>query len=206
VKLLYVTDRGAVGDEHFERVLAGLASRAVGGVLRVELREKETGDREVVAWAARAREILGPSVPLYVNRRFDLALAAGADGVHLPSDGLPVPRVRANTPRGFRIGVSTHAASEAAAAIDDGADLVVIGPIFPTPSKEGLGVPLGPEVLGALPPSESHAAEVFAIGGVTEENLEQLLPWRDRIAGVAGIRMFQDAPDPVKVLERIAAL
>ena len=206
MKVLYVTDRGAVGDARFERVLAGVASRGAGGALRVEIREKSAGDREVVAWASRAREVLGLSVPLYVNRRFDLALAAGADGVHLPSDGLPIRRVRANTPRGFRIGASTHAAAEAAAAIDDGADLVVIGPIFATPSKEGLGAPLGPDILAALPPSESHAAEVFAIGGVTEENLERLLPWRDRIAGVAGIRMLQDAPDPAKVVETIAAL
>ena len=124
-------------------------------------------------------------MPLYVNRRFDLALAAGAEGVHLPADGLPVSRVRPNTPRGFRVGASTHSAAEAAAAIEEGADLVVLGPIFDTPSKRAFGPPLGPEELAKLPPACAHEADVYAIGGIGEEELAELLPYRDRIAGVA---------------------
>lgn len=204
MKTLYVTDRRAIGDERFSLLLRAL--RSGSGALRLQIREKEAPDREILDRTTRARETIGPDIPIYVNRRFDLALAAGADGVHLPSDGLPLARVRANTPRGFRIGVSTHSAREATAAIEEGADLVVIGPIFRTPSKESSGEPLGPDALEALPPAASHAAEVFAIGGVTEENLARLLPWRDRIAGVAGIRLFQEAADAGAVASRIAAL
>jgi len=206
VKSLYVTDRAAVGDERWMEVLDSLsAASREPGALTVQLRERNATDRETLALAARARRALGP-VPLYVNRRFDVALAAGADGVHLPSDGLPVPRVRANTPRGFRVGVSTHSPAEVQRAIEDGADLIVLGPLFATPSKEGMGGPLGPAVLAELPPASEHDSEVYAIGGVSEDRLGELLPWRDRIAGVAGIRLFQDAVDPGGVVARIAAL
>jgi thiamine-phosphate pyrophosphorylase len=205
VKALYVTGRSAIGDVRFERILRNLGENVIDDTLMVQLREKESADREILDWATRAREILGSRIPLFVNRRFDIAWSAGAGGVHLPSDGLPPPRVRANTPRGFRIGLSTHSPAEAAEAIEQGCDVVVLGPIFSTPSKEGLGTPLGPQALEELPAARGLGTEVFAIGGVTEENLERLLPWADRLAGVAGIRLFQEAADPAAVVERLAA-
>jgi thiamine-phosphate pyrophosphorylase len=142
-------------------------------------------------------------VPLFVNRRFDIALTAGADGVQLPASGLPLSRVRAGTPRGFRIGVSTHSPEEARRAIEAGADVVLIGPIFASPSKAAFGPPLGTEVLGQLPAWSEHGAQVFAIGGIREKDLDELEPWRDRLAGVAGIRLFQDSDDPGGVARRI---
>jgi thiamine-phosphate pyrophosphorylase len=198
---LYVTDRASAGDARVRDTLASL-SGAPG--VSVQLREKETPDRECLRWAEIARSTLGPDVPLFVNRRFDVALAAGADGVHLPASGLPLSRVRAGTPRGFRIGVSTHSPGEARQAIEAGADLVLIGPVFDSPSKAGFGPPLGAEVLGQLPPCNEHGAQVFAIGGIREEDLDRLEPWRDRIAGVAGIRLFQDSDDPGGVARRIS--
>lgn len=201
MKALWVTDRETAGDARFAFLLASLSGAPN---LSVELREKRAPDREVLEWAKRARAILGPSIPLSVNRRFDLAMAAGADGVHLPSDGLPLARVRANTPRGFRVGVSTHSAREAAAAIEAGADVVVVGPVFETPSKAALGPPLGPGALGDLPPLATHAAEVYAIGGISEENVDRLEPWSDRISGIAAVRLFQEPEDPRAVALRIA--
>ena len=202
MKALWVTDRGAPGGDRIDEVLQALRGARQ---LSVEIREKNATDREVVDLARRARESLGPDVPLSVNRRFDLALAAGAGGVHLPADGLPPARVRANTPRAFRVGVSTHSAAEAAAAIEEGADVVVIGPVFSTPSKERYGPPLGTSEIERLPALASHHAEVFAIGGITEERLEELDALRDRLSGVAAVRMFQTAPDPRALVERIAA-
>jgi thiamine-phosphate pyrophosphorylase len=202
MKSLYVTDRASIGDARFRELLARL-SGCPG--LAVELREKEIPDRECLAWAREARERLGPGVPLLVNRRFDLALAAGAGGVHLPANGLPLAAVRANTPRGFRIGRSTHSSEEAARAIEEGADVVVLGPMFDTPSKRAFGRPLGAESLARLPPRASHRSEVFAIGGIDEPALDALEPYRDRISGVAAVRLFQEASDPRAVAERIAA-
>jgi thiamine-phosphate pyrophosphorylase len=203
VKLLYVTDRSAVGDDAFEGILESL--RGAESLL-VELRERGTTDRETLRWAGVAREKLGPIVPLLVNRRLDVALAAGATGVHLPADGLPVSRVRAASPRRMRVGASTHSPEEAVRAIDEHADVVVIGPIFETPSKASYGPPLGTGSLAALPPLRTHGAEVFAIGGIDESRLEDLSRFGDRISGVAGIRLVQGARDPRAVGERIARL
>ncbi|HEY3203707.1 MAG TPA: thiamine phosphate synthase [Thermoanaerobaculia bacterium] len=202
MKALYVTDRSSVGDERFLELLDTLAGAPE---LTVQLREREASDREGLEWARRARERLGPATPLYVNGRFDIALAAGAAGVHLPSSGLPLARVRANTPRGFHIGVSTHSAAEACEAIESGADLVVIGPIFETPSKLAYGAPLGSSELARLPPRSSQAGEVYAIGGIDEDRLAELDAYRDRISGVAAIRLFQEAADPSRLAERLAA-
>ncbi len=201
MKALYVTDRRAVGDARFLALLAELA----GAPVAVELRERETEDLEVLRLAVLARERLGPGVRLSVNRRFDIALAAGADGVHLPSEGLPLDRVRAATPRGFSLGVSTHSASEATSAIEAGADVVVLGPIFDTPSKRSYGAPLGPEALRDLPRRDTHSSEVLVIGGIAEDNLDALEPYRDRISGIAAIRLFQEAASPRAAAERLAS-
>jgi thiamine-phosphate pyrophosphorylase len=202
VKALWVTDRTAPGGDRLEEILTALRGARE---LSVELREKNATDREVVDLVRHARESLGPDVPLSVNRRFDLALAGGAGGVHLPADGLPPARVRANTPRSFRVGISTHSADEAMAAIEEGVDVVVIGPVFATPSKSGYGPPLGIAGLERLPPLASHSSEVFAIGGITEERLGELDPVRDRLSGVAAVRLFQTAENPRAIVERIAA-
>ncbi len=200
MKMLYVTDRAAIGNTAFARTLEALAG-APG--LLVQLREKGTPDREALERARAARQTLGPDV-LFVNGRFDVALAAGAAGVHLPADGLPLSRVRSHTPRGFRVGVSTHAPEEAREAIAAGADLVVIGPIFDTPSKRAYGAPLGTRALEALPPLEAHGAAVFIIGGIDESRLADLEPYANRISGIAAVRLFQEAGDPRAVAERIA--
>jgi thiamine-phosphate pyrophosphorylase len=202
MKSLYVTDRGAIGDDRFARVLERLAGAPQ---LSVELRETSGTDRDRLGLARAVREQLGPGVPIYVHRRFDIALAVGAAGVHLPANGLPLSRVRTQTPRGFRVGVSAHSPREAGEAIAAGADLVVLGPIFDTPSKRAFGAPLGAASLAALPLAESHGCEIYAIGGISQERLPELDPYRDRISGVAAIRLFQECADPRAVAERIAA-
>lgn len=202
MKALYVTDRAAAGTDRLREVLAALSGTPD---LTVQLREKNAPDREALDLARHCRDWLGPAVPLFVNRRLDVALAAGADGVHLPADGLPLRRARASTPRGFRIGVSTHSAEEARAAIGEGADLVLLGPVFDTPSKRSYGPSLGPSALAALPPRQSHGSEVYAIGGIAESNLHELEPYADRISGIAAIRLFQESADPRAVADRLAA-
>ncbi len=202
MKALYVTDREAIGAQRLEAILSALAA-APG--LSVLIRERTACDRDVLALTRRARELLGPSVPLLVHRRFDLALAAGADGVHLPAAGLPLRRVKAATPRGFRVGVSTHSAAQAAAAIEDGADVVILGPVFDTPSKRPFGDPIGTAELERIPDRSTRPAQVYAIGGVDAATLPRLHALGDRIDGVAAIRFFQDAADPRESLARVTA-
>ena len=200
MKALYVSDRVAIGDERFGKLLESLCGAAR---LSVQVREKALADRAYAETVARAKQCLGPDVPVWVNRRFDIASAAGADGVHLPADGLPLARVRAAAPRGLRVGVSTHSAAEAIRAIEGGADLVILGPVFDTPSKRALGSPLGVEELERLPLANAHASEIYAIGGIDEGRVGQLSAYRDRITGIAAIRLFQEAPDVRAIVERV---
>jgi thiamine-phosphate pyrophosphorylase len=122
----------------------------------------------------------GSATRVLVNDRLDLALAAGADGVHLPSNGLPLTDVR---PRIGLVGVSTHTVTEAVAAEAGKADFVVFGPVFATPGKTPAGVDALRRVVEAV------RLPVFAIGGITPRNANDTLS--AGAAGIAGIRMFQ---------------
>jgi thiamine-phosphate pyrophosphorylase len=127
------------------------------------------------------------STRLLVNDRFDVARAAGADGVHLTEASLPVRVVRQLCGAEFLIGASTHSRESAQVARDGGADFVVFGPVFDTESKRAFGPPQGleklREVTTALP-----GFPVLAIGGVTIDNAESC--FAAGASGVAGISWF----------------
>ena len=110
----------------------------------IQIREKDLSDRELFELVCRL-VALASATPckVLVNGRADIALAAGAHGVHLPARGLYASHLRAWLPRGFLIGVSVHSLSEARLAVRAGADYLLLGPIFPTPSKMQYGTPLG---------------------------------------------------------------
>jgi thiamine-phosphate pyrophosphorylase len=115
-----------------------------------------------------------------------VALAAGLDGVHLPAHAVTAERVRGQVPAGFLIAVSCHRVAEVEAA--RGADFVVFGPVFATPSKLAYGPPLG---LDALREAARCPIPVLALGGVTADNAAECLA--AGVAGVAGIRLFSGA-------------
>ncbi len=124
---------------------------------------------------------------LFVNDRVDVALLAGAEGVHLPAGGLPIPKVRALVGPDRWIGRSTHSPAEAQRAADEGADYVFLGPIWETPSHPGQG-------LGVAAIEQGRAARIIAIGGITPDRVAHCL---DAGAyGVAAIASLWRAPDP----------
>jgi thiamine-phosphate pyrophosphorylase len=131
-------------------------------------------------------------VPLLVNDRVDVALAAGADGVHLPGDSFRVAEARALLGERALIGVSTHAPEEVAAAAAEGADFAVFGPVFETPSKAAYGAPQGLERLGAA--VRAASLPVLAIGGMTPERATAAR--RIGAAGAAVVSAILAAPDP----------
>ena len=163
-----------------------------------QIREKSLPARVLFELVARATEFTrGSKTRLLVNDRSDIASAAGADGVHLTTQSLPVDVVRKIYGGEFLIGVSTHSLDEARAARAAGADFVVFGPVFETESKRVYGPPQG---LGKLAEVTRELGEfpVVAIGGITLENAGDC--FRAGARGVAAIRLFNDAEDILKNL------
>jgi len=172
-----------------EALLAWARALAAAGVDALSLREPGLTDRELVGRVralVAARRTDRPQV--LVGARADIALAAGADGVHLPAAGVGAERVRRWAGRRLLLGVSTHRVEEVAAAREAGADYVVFGPVYPTPSKPGW---VEGDRLAELERAAAHGLPVLAIGGVTIDRLGELA--RAGAAGAAGIRAFQES-------------
>jgi thiamine-phosphate pyrophosphorylase len=119
-------------------------------------------------------------------------MAAGADGVHLRASSIPAREIRAVAAKkgldDFLIGVSTHSVAEAKSAEDGGADFIVCGPVYDTPSKRAFGPPLGLEVFAEI--LDAVETPVLAVGGINLSNYRE--PLRRGAAGVAAIGLFAD--------------
>ena len=177
---------------------AGAAARVVepalrGGVDMVQVRDKEASDAEVVDAARALRPLCDAhGALLVVNDRPDLALAAGADAVHVGQGDLAVERLRAEAGERLAIGVSTHAAEQGVAAEDSDADYFVVGPVHATPTKPGRPA-VGLELVRATAAREP-AKPWFAIGGIDAGNAAAVVA-----AGaprVVVVRAIRDATDP----------
>jgi thiamine-phosphate pyrophosphorylase len=129
----------------------------------------------------------GTATRLFVNDRFDVARAAGADGVQLTSLSLPPRVVREACDDEFLIGASTHSLETAREARDGGADFVVFGPVFETESKLAYGPPQGLEKLREVTKA-LDGFPVIAIGGITLDNAQSC--FEAGASGIAAIRLF----------------
>jgi thiamine-phosphate pyrophosphorylase len=212
-KLCYVTDRRSLpgaegsGDAVSAAQLISSIERAVaGGTDWIQVREKDLEARALEALVRRAVGASGGRARILVNDRLDVALAAGADGVHLGETSLPVARVaawRASSGRDkFAIGASCHSAEAVRAAERAGADYVFFGPVFATPSKSSFGSPQGPERLAAA--CRGARIPVLAIGGITQSNAAEC--FAAGAAGIAAIRMFQQEADLTEIVAKLHAL
>jgi len=179
-----VSDRASLGED---RLAAWFRQLAAAGVDGLELREKDLDDRALYDLARLARTVFPPPGRLLVNGRLDIAIAAGADGVHLPADGVPVAALRQRFGSKWVFGGSTHRLEEVAAAREAGADYVTFGPVYPTPGKQRHGAPPG---LAGLERAAALGIPVYALGGVTLERLGEVAA--AGAAGAAGIRLFQE--------------
>lgn len=139
-----------------------------GGCRLVQLREKTMPLGDLLPLArSLARRCREADALLIINDRADLALAAGADGLHVGQDDLPARQARALLPPGMILGVSTHDPEQARRAVADGADYVAVGSIFPTTTKAGFQL-VGPELIRRVRPEVP--VPLVGIGGITAEN------------------------------------
>ncbi len=187
--LLYVTPE--------EVPVRDLVRRAIestrGGVSAVILRRKLSTSWEFSELVRHFRDNVPRGFPWLVNRRMDFALDGGATGLHLPESHPPLPRIRQRVSQGFLVGVSVHGPEAAEEAVREGADYLIAGPVFDTPSKRPFGPPLGLTRLKEI--IRSVSVPVFAIGGIGPEEASML-----RSTGAAGMVVMgalSYAPDPV---------
>ncbi|MEO5858602.1 MAG: thiamine phosphate synthase [Pyrinomonadaceae bacterium] len=168
-------------------ILQTIELAVAAGIDIVQIREKRLPARHLVELVREAAFLTaGSSTRLLVNERFDIALAAGADGVHLTSTSVPIERVRAAVPLIFIVGVSTHCSAEVVVAKETGADYAMLGPIFVTPGK---GDPVGLEELGRLCQSVAPFP-VVAVGGIDASNEAAVIA--KGAAGYGAIRYLND--------------
>jgi len=173
-----------------------------GGASMVQLRAKRATDSLTLEWAVAIREITRKfGVGFFVNDRFDLALAAGADGVHLGQDDLPPSRIPIAARSRLLIGRSTHSLEQAAAAREEPVDYIAFGPIFETKTKDSPGHPRGVEQLAEVVRAV-HSQPVVAIGGIDLGNLACVA--EAGVAGVAVISAIAGAADPRRAVRALA--
>jgi thiamine-phosphate pyrophosphorylase len=229
--LYYITDRRQFpgsAEEQRAALLRKISEAARCGVDFIQLREKDLSARELLRLAEDARRAIQSAAPepaagwqkrrprLLINSRIDVAIAAGADGVHLRSDDISAADARAAFMKtagnrkpeieNFLIASSCHSAAEVRRAESEGADFVVFAPVFEKGGLRGASLEALRAACTGMPkadtpePSPAVKIPVLALGGVTPENARSCM--EAGAAGVAGIRLFQDK-DVAEVVARL---
>ena len=177
----YITDRTALTGPLVDTIARQMAR----GVELVQIRERDLAARELWELTRDVMRLPNPhGTRVLVNDRTDVALAAGASGVHLRGNAIAPSCVRRIAPAGFVVSVSCHSIADVRRAADEGADFALLAPIYATPGK---GTPLGLAVLEEA--ARAVRIPVLALGGVNEERIAECLA--TGASGVAGISMFQ---------------
>jgi len=174
---------------------------AQGGATMIQVRWKDGSPDEVLE-LTRALVAALP-VPVLVNDRADIALAAAAAGAHLGWDDVPLGALRRHLPPGFLLGISVGTPEEAERAAAFQADYWSVGPCFATPTKRDAGAPLGPEGFAALARRAPERIPVIGIGGISAANASSVM--RLGAAGVAVIGAVLGAADPEVAARAVAA-
>ena len=180
-RLLLVTDRHQTKGRPLLSVLAQVLK---AGNPAIQLRERDLCAKELLAFAGEIQHLTGPrSCQLLINDRLDVALSVEGAGVHLRSDSLPLPIARRLIGAHRLLGVSVHSVSEVVQAEAEGADYVVFGPIYETPSKHMFGPPLGLSKLEEA--ARAVRVPIVGIGGVTAARARDM-----RSAGAFGVAVI----------------
>ncbi|HEY6421316.1 MAG TPA: thiamine phosphate synthase [Candidatus Binataceae bacterium] len=189
-RLYLITDRRVVKSGDLlgacKAALEAARDYAPAGAVAIQLREKDMPARELYELAIRLREICTTTgALLIVNDRVDIAVAAGADGVHLPFDSIGVSQARKLLDTERLIGVSTHSPPDIAGAAREGADFAVFGPVFDPLSKAPSGPGWGANGLAAA--CRAGRLPVYGLGGITAERVREIYHQADQSARPAGV-------------------
>ena len=195
--LYLVTDRALCNSRPLEQVV-GLAVK--GGVGMVQLREKDISTRGFIKLASALKEMLSPvGIPIIINDRIDVALAVGADGVHIGQSDMPYKTARKLMGPDAIIGLSVESMEEVLEAQDFDVDYLGVSPVFATPTKTDTKVEWGLEGIAKIKGISGHP--LVAIGGINSANVDQVLG-----AGADCVAVVSDicsAPDPEKAAREL---
>lgn len=190
--LYLVTDRVLSLGRPIEEVVAAAVK---GGVTCVQLREKDCSSAEFLALALSLKARLsGRGIPLIINDRLDIALAAEADGVHLGQHDIPLSAAKRISSGRLLIGISAESVEDAVKAEAGGADYIGVSPVFSTPTKTDTAEPLGLEGVRAF--RNAVSIPIVGIGGLNLKNAGQVIC--SGADGVAVVSAVMSAPDPEK--------
>ncbi len=191
LSLYLVTDRRLLKG----LTLTELVRKAInGGVSVVQLREKDCSSREFYELALALKKIMPGDVPLIINDRVDIALAAGADGVHLGQSDLPVKIARELLGPEAIIGLSVENLQQLEEAQHLPVDYLAISPVFPTPTKTDFSSPAAWGLAGLRQARSLTALPLVAIGGINEENAAEVIS--AGADGLAVVSAICASPDP----------
>ncbi len=180
-------------DAHTEDKVRAALNVFPRGIAAIQLRAKQLTGRALFHAAERMRTLTASAgALLLINDRVDIALAVGADGVHLPTGGIPPESVRRMAPK-LLVGVSTHSLVEAFRTA--GADYITYGPVFATKDK---GPPVGEAALAEV--TAKISIPVFALGGITAENAARILRTGARIACIGAVLGTDDSAAGARAL------
>jgi thiamine-phosphate pyrophosphorylase len=202
-----VTDRRQLAVAALDQktaLLEKIKEIAEAGVDWIQIRERDLSARELSELVGEAIRSVPVSCRILVNDRLDVACARRAAGVHLRETSISVEDARrfvreCGPKHDFLVGVSVHSEQAARAAEAAGADYVLFGPVFETPSKAALGAPQGTAQLGAV--CSDLSIPVLGIGGITPENVREC--YERGVSGVAAIRSFQEARDISRMVRQL---
>jgi len=196
LSLYLVTDRGLAGNLSLEE----LVEKAVaGGVTVVQLREKECSSREFYELGLRIKRILPPDVPLIINDRLDIAMACGADGLHLGQLDLPAAVARKHLGPEPIIGLSVENFEQLTQAVNLPVDYLAISPVFLTPTKTDTGPAW--ELDGLEQARQFTDLPLVAIGGINESNAFSVI--KAGADGIAVVSAICAATDPKEASKRL---
>jgi len=208
--ILYLITRGATAEtttpasEEFRHIQLQVSAAVAAGIQLIQIREKNLPARVLFELTASAVAIArGSSTRILVNDRADVAAGAGAHGVHLTTRSLLPALIRKTFGPNFLIGASTHSLDEAREARMGGADFAVFGPIFPSPSKERYGPPLGLDRLAEAVRGMTPFP-LIALGGISDSNARECL--NAGASGIAGISLFSEPNTLARTIELMSGL